>query len=157
MRMVSPGVSVSVSVILLSLVSSSQGIKCFSCNSHYDRNCADPFNNYTTELVNCEQEDHRMTHLPLINGTTRHTANICRKTVQIVENEERIIRSCGWLPNTESMKDRECFTRTGTHQVMVYHCVCRGDGCNSGMMITISTASIMLAFTLQNFCNKKIL
>ena len=33
-----------------------------------------------------------------------------------VQNEERIIRSCGWLPNTESMKDRECFTRTGTHQ-----------------------------------------
>ena len=37
-----------------------------------------------------------------------------------VENEERIIRSCGWLPNTESMKDRECFTRTGTHQVNIY-------------------------------------
>ena len=31
------------------------GIKCFSCNSHYDRNCGDPFSNYTTELVNCEQ------------------------------------------------------------------------------------------------------
>ena len=28
------------------------------------------------------QEDHRMTHLPL-NGTERHTANICRKTVQV--------------------------------------------------------------------------
>ena len=27
-----------------------------------------------------------MTHLPLINGTTRHTANICRKTVQIGNN-----------------------------------------------------------------------
>ena len=24
-----------------------------------------------------------MTHLPLINGTARHTANICRKTVQL--------------------------------------------------------------------------
>ena len=36
-----------------------------------------------------------------------------------VEDEQRIIRSCGWLPNVENMKDRECFTRTGTHQVKV--------------------------------------
>ena len=33
------------------------------------------------------QEDHRMTHLPL-NGTERHTANICRKTVQVSVNTE---------------------------------------------------------------------
>ena len=25
-----------------------------------------------------------------------------------VEDEQRIIRSCGWLPNVESMRDREC-------------------------------------------------
>lgn len=134
------------SLLVTSLVSSSAAIKCFSCNSHYDRNCADPFNNYTTELVNCEQEDHRMNHLPLFNGTARHTANICRKTVQLIEGEQRVIRSCGWLPNVESMRDRECFTRTGTHQVMVDHCVCQGDGCNRSSGIT--AASFLLLFTL---------
>jgi len=142
-------------IVLLGSISVSAGIKCFSCNSHYDRNCADPFNNYTTELVNCNQEDHRMNHLPLINGTKRHTANICRKTVQIVENEERIIRSCGWLPNTESMKDRECFTRTGTHQVMVYHCVCNEDGCNGCGLITSSASFILIALLLQQIFNIK--
>ena len=34
-----------------------------------------------------------------------------------VGEEERIVRSCGWLPNPAGMEDRDCFTRTGTHQV----------------------------------------
>ena len=40
-----------------------------------------------------------------------------------VEDEQRIIRSCGWLPNPESMRERQCFTRTGTHQVHRRHCL----------------------------------
>ena len=35
-----------------------------------------------------------------------------------VKDEMRIIRSCGWLPNPESLAGRECFTRTGTHSVI---------------------------------------
>ena len=45
------------------------GIKCFSCNSHYDRNCGDPFSNYTTELVNCEQVSNCQTMI--VNTLTR--------------------------------------------------------------------------------------
>lgn len=129
--------------IVLSTISSSSGIKCFSCNSHYDKNCGDPFNNYTTEMINCDQEEHRMTHLPLKDDETRYSANICRKTVQIVQEEVRVIRSCGWLPNPESMKDRDCFTRTGTHQVMVYHCVCKGDACNEGVHNTVLSTVLL--------------
>ena len=44
------------------------GIKCFSCNSHYDRNCGDPFSNYTTELVNCEQVSNRQTMIRLVKS-----------------------------------------------------------------------------------------
>ena len=45
------------------------GIKCFSCNSHYDRNCGDPFSNYTTELVNCEQvTNNRQTMIRLVKS-----------------------------------------------------------------------------------------
>jgi len=129
--------------IVLSTISSSSGITCFSCNSHYDKNCGDPFNNYTTEMINCDQEEHRMTHLPLKDDETRYSANICRKTVQIVQEEVRVIRSCGWLPNPESMKDRDCFTRTGTHQVMVYHCVCKGDACNEGVHNTVLSTVLL--------------
>jgi len=132
------------------MATSTLGIKCFSCNSHYDRNCADPFNNYTSELVNCDQEDHRMTHLALRDDNTRHSANICRKTVQIVQDEMRIIRSCGWLPNPDSLKDRDCFTRTGTHSVMVYHCVCHEDGCNTALGLSLS-ASLLFSSVLLRY------
>jgi len=138
------------SLVLLSMATSTLGIKCFSCNSHYDRNCADPFNNYTSELVNCDQEDHRMTHLALRDDNTRHSANICRKTVQIVQDEMRIIRSCGWLPNPDSLKDRDCFTRTGTHSVMVYHCVCHEDGCNTALGLSLS-ASLLFSSVLLRY------
>jgi len=136
-------------LLLLGLATTSLGIKCFSCNSHYDRNCADPFNNYTSELVNCDQEDHRMTHLPLKNDTTRHAANSCRKTIQIVKDQMRIIRSCGWLPNPESLADRECFTRTGTHSVMVHHCVCKEDGCNGVAGLAITGSLLLLSLTTR--------
>jgi len=118
--------------IVLSSIAICSGIRCYECNSHYDRRCGDPFSNLTIELVNCDQKSQKMTHLPLQKDGTPYKANICRKTVQIVADETRTIRSCGWLPNPEGLQDRDCFTRTGTHQVMVYHCVCTGDACNSG-------------------------
>jgi len=118
-------------VIVLSSFAICSGIKCYECNSHYDRRCGDPFSNLTIEQVDCDQKGQRMTHLPLQKDGTPYKANICRKTVQIVADETRTIRSCGWLPNPEGLEDRDCFTRTGTHQVMVYHCVCSGDACNS--------------------------
>jgi hypothetical protein len=134
--------------IVLSSIATSSGIKCYTCNSHYDRRCGDPFNNLTSELVNCDMETHKMTHLPLQKDGTPYKANICRKTVQIVADETRTIRSCGWLPNPEALKDRDCFTRTGTHQVMVYHCVCRGDACN-GVALPRHQVFLLLSMALM--------
>lgn len=128
-------------VILFSAIAGCSGISCYSCNSHYDKRCGDPFSNYTTQLVNCDQEGHKMTHLPKQEDGTSYTANICRKTTQIVGEDTRVIRGCGWLPNPENMKDRDCFTRTGTHQVMVHHCVCTGDACNSAIISSLSLIS----------------
>ena len=31
------------------------GLSCHSCNSIYDRRCGDPYDAYTTEIVDCEQ------------------------------------------------------------------------------------------------------
>jgi len=143
------GVTVSLALataIVLSSIASCSGIQCYTCNSHYDKNCGDPFNNYTTELIKCNQKDHKMSHLPLKEDGTPYTANICRKTVQIIAEETRVIRSCGWLPNPENMKDRDCFTRTGTHQVMVYHCACTGDACN-GASHTKTVLSVLFTLT----------
>ena len=35
----------------------------------------------------------------------------------LVDGEVRVHRSCGFVPNVGSTVDRDCFTRTGTHQV----------------------------------------
>lgn len=136
--------------LVSSLVVSCSGIKCFSCNSHYDKNCGDPFSNYTTELVNCDQEQHKMTHLPLQEDGSRYTANICRKTSQSISDQVRVIRGCGWLPNPESMKDRDCFTRAGTHEVMVHHCVCKTDSCNSSPQVLTSLPLVLLLSLLSS-------
>jgi len=137
--------------LVLGLIAGCAGIRCYSCNSHYDRNCLDPFNNFTTELVNCGMEGHQMPHLPPKEDGSPLTANICRKTVQLVSEEIRVIRSCGWLPNDPDLKDRDCFTRTGTHQVMVYHCVCTGDACNGAIHSTLEYTVLVGLVSLPLF------
>ena len=171
------------------------GLSCHSCNSIYDRRCGDPYDAYTTEIVDCEQvntikfgvgiflifyfykrywwisqnltsslnillqvlialqlmillpqERRKLTHVEGIESF----AAFCRKTVQtgsmsrflilpqllgmisrrqlgpfeqlkngllLVDGEVRVHRSCGFVPNVGSTADRDCFTRTGTHQV----------------------------------------
>merc|ERR1712013_598997 len=66
--------------IVLSSFAICSGIKCYECNSHYDRRCGDPFSNLTIEQVDCDQKGQRMTHLPLQKDGTPYKANICRKT-----------------------------------------------------------------------------
>ena len=100
----------------------------------------------------------------------KHEEYIIKPKMISVEDEQRIIRSCGWLPNVESMRDRECFTRTGTHQVritcgnlqiskcfiivtvyqvMVHHCVCQGDGCNGSSNMVAATFLLLSTQYLQ--------
>lgn len=132
---------------LLANFSSVSGIKCWECNSAYDKRCGDPFNNYTSELVDCDQKQSDLSHLPLNNGTP-YTATICRKTVQTVRADVRVIRSCGWIPNPPNLEGRDCYTRTGTNQVMVYHCACKEDGCNAAPQTFASF--ILLLFSLYS-------
>ena len=73
------------------------GLSCHSCNSIYDRRCGDPYDAYTTEIVDCEQvnillqvlialqlmillpqERRKLTHVEGIESF----AAFCRKTVQ---------------------------------------------------------------------------
>ena len=35
----------------------------------------------------------------------------------LVNDNTRVIRACGWIPNDEQFKDRECYTKSGTNQV----------------------------------------
>jgi len=129
--------SLIITVLCLFLFCIKQGsaIKCWECNSKHDPRCADPFQNFSIALVDCDQKAADVTHLMDDEKYTVDTgepkASICRKTYQFVQEELRIIRGCGWVENFGFVKDRTCFNRAGTHQVQMLHCVCSTDGCNT--------------------------
>jgi len=129
-------------------VSSGTALKCWECNSKYDSRCGDPFANYSVALVDCDQKNDDLGHLlegfDKDNKTGEPIAKLCRKTIQIVNEETRVIRGCGWVPNSGLVKDRTCFNRAGTHQIQLLHCVCHEDGCNTATTMKMSHFLAML-------------
>ncbi|XP_037069072.1 protein quiver-like [Pollicipes pollicipes] len=113
-----------ISVLLLLCAVGGLAIRCFECNSWYDRWCADPFKRKEVGSVDCEDKITGA-HLDGLNST------ICRKIVHHVGNHHRIVRSCGWVDDREVMAGRDCMKKAGTYQVAVYYCSCYEDLCNS--------------------------
>ena len=77
----------SVLIFMSFLISISNSIKCYSCNSEYDANCSDPFipSDHTNLVLDCEQEVYRM------GGKV---AEICEKTTEWVDNVFVTTRGC---------------------------------------------------------------
>jgi len=138
-------------VTLLSLAMQGvSAIRCWECNSNFDKRCGDPFDNSSSAIVDCEQRQPEKYFLPLKEDGSQYHATVCRKTYQTTNDIVRVIRGCGWLPNEGSMENRKCFSRTGTHQVMVQHCVCTPDGnkpCNSVSSLAPLLALVLTALT----------
>merc|ERR1712062_660638 len=134
--------------LLILAIQSGTALKCWECNSKYDSRCGDPFSNYSVALVDCDQKHEDVGHLiegfETDNKTGEPQAKFCRKTYQTVHDEIRIIRGCGWLPNTGLVKGRTCFNRAGTHQIQLLHCVCDTDGCNTASTMKLSNFFAML-------------
>jgi len=133
--------------LLTTLIASGSALKCWECNSKYDARCGDPFSNFSVALVDCDQKTDDVNHL--LDGFTADDAGepkavLCRKTYQLVNGEVRVVRGCGWVPNSGFVKDRTCFNRAGTHQVQLLHCVCSEDGCNSATSMQISQILALL-------------
>eukprot|EP00096_Caligus_rogercresseyi_P008131 TRINITY_DN26502_c0_g1_i1.p1 TRINITY_DN26502_c0_g1~~TRINITY_DN26502_c0_g1_i1.p1 ORF type:complete len:168 (+),score=46.96 TRINITY_DN26502_c0_g1_i1:33-536(+) len=131
-------------VLLFQIIRGSSAIQCWECNSKTDPGCLDPFNGYSLGSVNCSQADADVEHLREDDGTLLEPT-LCRKTVQVVEEEIRVIRGCGWIPNTGVIKGRDCFSRVGTMEVSVRHCVCDTDGCNGSGNLRPGLASLLPA------------
>jgi len=137
---------------------SADAIRCYECNSKHDPRCGDPFSNITSMLMDCDQ-DKRLDqgHLPVGEDGGPLKSSICRKTYQTTNAETRIVRSCGWIENEGTMKDRTCFTRTGTYQVMVTHCVCKDDGCNASSSLVPFYTLVLTIVTAVTFIGRNIL
>lgn len=147
-------------VFLAISIQSGDAIKCHVCNSHKNfdgSECADPFDGTRMALVDCEDRK-----APVLG---RETYDLCRKTLQVVEGNVRIARSCGTknLYPGDVAEDYElkCTERTGSHDIKVTYCETAGcnyeDGsdekCNSAttlgvhtMLLTVVSAVFALVF-----------
>lgn len=114
---------IGVLLVFLLFLHKGLAIYCWRCNSAYDPNCADPFNNITSDLVNCDMR-HRE-HLP-----PGAKAQLCRKIVQKVYSDFRYVRDCGWLKGEKEKEGGECLRRAGTFSVLMKYCSCEENGCN---------------------------
>lgn len=94
-------------------------IKCYQCNSFYDKGCSDFFDNRTYPLIPCPGN-----------------ATMCRKIIQETYYDGmwdvRYIRQCAVLGEVGPHEGRWCKERTGTWRVKVKYCHCDNkDGCNT--------------------------
>ncbi|KAK7076090.1 hypothetical protein SK128_021977 [Halocaridina rubra] len=117
---------------------SGDSLLCWQCNSALDPRCGEyDFDRHTLEQVDCSQL--RREHLPNME------AAYCRKIVQHIEGKTRTVRGCGWIDD-DKYPSGECYTRTGTKDIMVTYCHCNTDGCNPGTKVV---ASVWLAAALM--------
>lgn len=125
-------------------------IKCYVCQSNIDPKCADPFDNFTLPITDCDAypradlvtktdfEAVEEKSFFLFSGSAPPVkplmANLCRKIRQKVNGEWRTIRGCGYLGSTGDLNDNShssCHVRHGTHDVFMETCICNNKaGCN---------------------------
>ncbi|XP_043465696.1 uncharacterized protein LOC122500704 [Leptopilina heterotoma] len=113
-------------LIFTCFIEPGSSIKCWSCRSDSDPKCADPFDNTTVPIIDCNQEASPL-HLEGVKST------LCRKIRQKVNGEWRYFRHCAFLgePGIEG-DERFCLMRTGTYNVFMEYCTCNSkDGCNT--------------------------
>uniref|UniRef100_A0A1B6KW31 Uncharacterized protein n=1 Tax=Graphocephala atropunctata TaxID=36148 RepID=A0A1B6KW31_9HEMI len=117
-----------------------ESIVCYHCNSAYDPRCGDPFDPYSLGKINCSMQA-QLEHLPFMEPM------VCRKNVQKVYGKIRVVRSCGYIEDPDR-DGRECVKRSGTHDVHMLYCACKGDICNHATLNSPSTALATLVMAL---------
>jgi len=133
-------------VVLLHIADAVQGrpdksrpIKCYQCNSFYDRGCKDWFDNRTYPLIPCKD-----------NST------MCRKIIQETYYDGhwdiRYIRQCARYGEVGPYEGRWCEERSGNFRVKVKVCHCDNkDGCNSASQLFLRMTWILAAVVFVLF------
>ncbi|WAQ96865.1 hypothetical protein MAR_029555 [Mya arenaria] len=118
--------------LVLDSVVAQKPIRCFVCNSYFQKTCADWFNNGSYNQEPCDP------------GVT-----MCRKIVQEVYYDDqwntRYIRQCAPSGEVGGDQGRECVERTGTYRVKMRYCHCDNqDGCNGAESVKIPMIAMLL-------------
>lgn len=146
-----------------------EAIKCYVCQSNIDPKCADPFDNLTLPITDCDaypradlvpKSEYDLVEeksfflsfgqQPVVKPLR---ATMCRKIRQKANGEWRTIRGCGYLgpPGNaplESSDTNNCHIRHGTFDIFVESCACNSkDGCNAsvGKSDMIAMTDILLS------------
>lgn len=161
-----------------------EGIKCYVCQSNVDPKCADPFDNLTLPITDCDAHPRAdlvpNTELDLIVEKSFFAAfsqpapvkplraTMCRKIRQKVNGEWRTIRGCGYLGSpgdTNDGPELHCKMRHGTNDVFMETCACNNKaGCNGSLGISnlVGDSGITLLISLSalvyylSLCNDRI-
>ncbi|XP_034245035.1 uncharacterized protein LOC117647415 [Thrips palmi] len=144
--MPSSGAVVAVVVVVLAalacLDTRVEAIICYDCNSEYDPRCGDPFDPYTLGQIDCN-ERQALDHLSGANAT------LCRKLVpaSAMGTRTRVVRTCGYIE--DAARDGVlCTPRSGTHDVNVLYCSCKGNLCNAAPSTTRASLAALLSLPL---------
>ncbi|KAG5683193.1 hypothetical protein PVAND_012489 [Polypedilum vanderplanki] len=97
------------------------GIYCYDCNSKFDPRCDDEFVPYSLGQVNCDEKTETLEKL-------NKTATFCRKIRQKVNEQVRIIRSCGFI--SDEIEEEKCRRTSPSKGVEIISCECKGEKCN---------------------------
>lgn len=146
-------------------------IKCYVCQSNVDPKCADPFDNLTLPITDCDAYPRAdlvpRNELDVIEEKGFFSAfsqpapvkplraTMCRKIRQKVNGEWRTIRGCGYLgppgdllPDKQDSTTPNCQMRHGAYDVFMETCACNNkDGCNGALSkLRLTVTSLVLVF-----------
>nr|XP_046465282.1 uncharacterized protein LOC124210864 [Neodiprion pinetum] len=133
-------------IVLATCIHEGLGIKCWVCRSDYDPKCADPFDNTTVPITDCNREQP-LEHLPGVTPT------MCEKSRQKVNGKWIYFRRCARMRVPDIAGDaRSCVMSTSNDNIPMEYCTCDNkDGCNTGPLVHSNQFVVPLAALVTYF------
>ena len=129
-------------------------IRCWVCRSDTDETCADPFNNYTSPIINCDE-----IRLPYGRSEATTATNACRvgryKTAASLADPDGkwvYVRDCAYLnePCDGVGDEYHCELKDREDGAFIEYTTCNDfDGCNGAVSVAATASSLfIIAITL---------
>jgi len=138
---------VMLALLLMLTMKSVIGLRCYTCNSHFDPLCGDPFFDNLGEVRSGDRYEQECQ--PEFGQTV-----FCRKGVG---SGDAVERSCGWEEEMREELRKDWWEGWGsgwldtsgcyTHRTMGRMCACYSDKCNGGVVMA-STKNLLILILL---------